>query len=352
MYDGINRSYFYYLPTNYNPSVAAPLILNLHGHTSNNSQQEMYSNFKPIADTAGFIMVYPQGTNSVYSGAPFWNYNIWQETVDDLGFLNALIDTVSSHVNIDPSRVYCTGMSNGGFMSYYMALYSNKFAAVASVTGSMAKSENGSPAIPIPVMQIHGTADIVVPYNGDITMRPIEETVGKWVTWNQCNSTPTITPVPDINISDNATAEHYVYTGGIHGNTVEFYKITNGGHTWPGSPIPLITNGNTCMDFSASKEIWRFFSQYSRPDLALELTKETPLNIQIYPNPANEELWISSEGTSFKGEIYSLQGELVSSFETKNTIHKTDVSHLESGVYVVQLKVGEQVIEKKLVITH
>lgn len=347
MHNGVSRSYFYYLPANYNPNQAVPLILNLHGHTSNNTQQQFYTEFDPIADTAGFIMVYPQGTNSVYSGLPFWNYNIYLETADDIGFLNALIDTISSHHLIDASRVYCTGMSNGGFMSYFMALYSNRFAATASVTGSMAKTETGSPITPIPIMEIHGTADASVPYNGDITMRPIEEVVTKWVNWNQCDPMPTMTPVPDINTTDGATAEHYVYKNGIHGNTVEFYKIIGGAHSWPGA-LPVL--GVTCQDFSASKEIWRFFSQYSRPEL-LATSEANQLLFEIFPNPTSEEMVVLSNTNLTFIRIYDLHGKLVQGTELNGEMTpQIAVSGLANGSYLLEATDGNHVVRKKLLI--
>lgn len=349
IHNGVNRTYFYYISANYQPNNAVPLIINLHGHTSNNEQQELYTNFKPIADTAGFIMVYPQGTNSVYSQQPFWNCNIYLETADDIGFLNALIDTISAHHAIDVSRIYCTGMSNGGFMSYFMPLYSDRFAAIASVTGSMAKAENGVPPTPIPVMEIHGTADAAVPYNGDITMRPIEEVVNKWVQWNQCDPTPVVTQVPDVNTTDNAQAEHYLYQNGINGNTVEFYKIINGGHTWPGSPIPLITNGNTCMDFNASKEIWRFFSQYSRPDLLGTKTVKS-FHLAVFPNPSTDKIILQTEINDYQIEIIDLNGKVVRSQSHLNQTEQIDVSNLQEGIYVLKAFNSKNSVEQKIVI--
>lgn len=347
MHGGKNRTYFFYLPANYNANKPAPLILNLHGHTSNNSQQQFYTNFNPIADTAGFIMVYPQGTNSVYSGMPFWNYNIFLETADDIGFLNALIDTISTHYLIDASRIYCTGMSNGGFMSYFMALYSSRFAAVASVSGSMAKTETGVPATPIPIMEIHGTADLSVPYNGDITMRPIEEVVSMWVNWNQCNPVPTINSVPDINTTDGATAQHLIYENGTNGNTVEFYKVINGAHTWPGAP-PII--GVTCQDFNASKEIWRFFSQYPRSE-SLGIKKEPNHSFNLFPNPAKDEVFLLSYSNLSEIIIYDLQGQKINVPITSDiSSAKIETASLKNGFYIVELNDGTHKYKNKLII--
>ena len=173
MHNGLTRTYSFYVPAIYDGSQAYPLVLNLHGYTSNGTEQSFYGNFKPIADTAGFIVVHPEGTiQTGTASTQFWNVGFFPSNVDDIGFLESLIDTISASYNIDATRIYSTGMSNGGFMSYKLACESNRFAAIASVTGSMTgqMQNNCSPIKPIPVMEIHGTADPTVPYNGQSGM--------------------------------------------------------------------------------------------------------------------------------------------------------------------------------------
>lgn len=198
VHEGRTRTYLFYVPAIYNSSQAVPLVLNLHGYTSNGSQQSMYGNFKPIADTANFIVVHPDGTLDPYTNQPFWNFGIYGATVNDLGFLEALIDTISTHYMIDQNRIYSVGMSNGGFMSYALACQSNRFAAVGSVTGSMTNQmyDACTPSHPIPTIQIHGTADSVNPYNGNSTTKSIEEVTEFWVAQNGCNPSPTLFSVP------------------------------------------------------------------------------------------------------------------------------------------------------------
>lgn len=174
MHGGLQRAYRVYVPPAYNPTLSAPLIINLHGYGSNNIEQELYTNFKPIADTAGFIIVHPNGTPD-FSNTLHWN-TFGTSTVDDVGFLSALIDTLSTQLNINQSRVYATGMSNGGFMSFQLACQlGNRIAAIASVTGTMTVTNLGTcqPARPLPVMQIHGTADATVPYLGNFFFAPV-----------------------------------------------------------------------------------------------------------------------------------------------------------------------------------
>ena len=186
VFEGATRTYRLYIPASYNPSAPAPLLFNLHGYGSNNVEQELYGDFRPISDTAGFIITHPNGTVD-QSGNRFWN-TFGNSSVNDLGFLSALIDTISAGYSIDSGRIYSTGMSNGGFMSYELACFlSHRITAIASVTGSMIwlKLQTCNPQHPTPVMQIHGTADLTVPYAGNFAFVHIDTLVKYWVNFNE-----------------------------------------------------------------------------------------------------------------------------------------------------------------------
>ncbi len=327
-FGGLTRQYSLYVPASYNPQTASPLVLNLHGYTSSNWQQELYSNMNPIADTAGFLIVYPQGTTDA-SGNTFWNVGFFPSSIDDTGFLLALIDSISDNYNINQNRIYSTGMSNGGFMSYQLACESGRIAAIASVTGSMTHQTFGdcAPQVPIPVMQVHGTADPTVPYAGNTLFLPVEDVVEYWVNINQCNPVPSVTNVPNTNILDGATAEHSLYSGGVNDATVEFYRIINGGHTWPGASI---TVGVTCMDFNASKEIWRFFSQYSNPTTSLE-EKTNPL-LSFTPNPVENELNIKTAAPGLL-TITDYTGKIIRHFSVSSGETNINIQEFPAGLY-------------------
>lgn len=346
---GIYRTYRLYIPAIYNGSTARPLVFNLHGYTSNAAAQQQYTIFEPIADTANFLMVFPQGTKDG-SNQPFWNAGMSASLVNDIAFLNALIDSLDLTYNIDLNAVYSCGMSNGGFMSHTLACESsNRFTAIASVTGSIFTTQYGSnchPTRPVPVMQISGTADATVPYNGASGMMPIDSVVKYWVTKNNCNPTAAFSNVPNTNTSDGCTAEHYVYSGGNLGSSVELYKVIGGGHTWPGSPFVI---GTTNQDFSASKEIWRFFRQYRLNVLTNEVeTEKENLNVSLYPNPAKDILTIS-----FDKEDYALYSVEIADVLGKTILSKNDgfesihVSFLHSGIYFITLKKSGTVIAKQ-----
>ncbi len=276
-HDNLEREYILYIPNSYNGEEAVPLVLNLHGYTSNAGEQMIYSNLVEVADTANFLLVHPMGTTNEMN-EPFWNS--WGiEGVDDIGFLSSLIDYLGNEYNIDLNRVYSTGMSNGGYMSYTLACQlSDKIAAIASVTGSMYLNQEFfcNPEHPIPVMQIHGTMDVTVPYIGSINSESIDDVISYWVSFNDCSENASFSTLPDINTTDLCYVEHYIYSDGNNGSSVELYKVINGGHTWPGAYITL-AGINTNQDFSASEKIWQFFSKYDINGLieTIDIKEET-----------------------------------------------------------------------------
>lgn len=279
-FDGYERNYILYVPAIYDGSAAVPLVINLHGYGSNATQQSLYGNFKDLADVDNFLVVHPNGTNDL-TGTRYWNAFVNSGAVDDVAFIDELIDRLSANYNIDQSKIFSTGMSNGGFMSYKLACeLDNRIAKIASVTGSMNSTllTNCTPSGPVPVMQIHGTSDPTVAYDGSPGVAGIEDVVDKWVMINNCDTTPVVVDIPDINTSDNCTAQRFTYANGDNGSEVILYKITNGGHTWPNAIIDLPGN-NTNRDFDASKVIWEFFK--GEPFVGIrERANETQVNMQ------------------------------------------------------------------------
>ncbi len=347
MHDGELRTYRVYVPASYDGTEPMPLVFNLHGYGSNNIEQENYGDFRPIADTANFIIVHPQGLPD-FLGTNHWNC-FGTSTVDDVSFLSQLIDTIYSHYNIDGNRIYSTGMSNGGFMSYKLAcLLSGRIAAIASVTGSITPTEFEDCITnhPMPVMQIHGTADATVPYAGNALFMPVEDVVAHWVDFNECNPVPTTTELPDIDATDGCTATHYVYDGGLLGSTVEFFKVTDGEHTWPGSAFET---GVTNQDFNASVEIWRFFSQY-RLNILTSTVNEvpSPLNFSIVPNPAvNETVSLVFNTNEQRGiTVMNALGQVILNTRSTDAIYELSIE--TKGLYFVTITENGQTHTEKL----
>ncbi len=164
--------------------------------------------------------------------------------------------------NIDPDRIYSTGMSNGVFMSFLLACQlSDRIAAIASVTGSMTPEtyNDSDPQHPTPILQMHGTSDTTVPYTGTTWSEPIAEVIQYWQNYNNCSVIPVVTVLPNLDPNDGSTIELSIFEDGDNGVTVEHYKVIGGGHTWPGNAYG---GAGTNNDIDASEEIWSFFNRY------------------------------------------------------------------------------------------
>lgn len=264
MHDGVERSYFLYVPENYTGNAPLPLVFNFHGYGSNGFEQMFYGNFISLAESNNFIVVHPQGTDLL--GTSHWNVGGWTNgsTADDIGFTKALLDQLDNDYNIDLSRVYATGMSNGGYFSFVLACQeSETFAAIASVTGSMTPEtfDACNPKRPIPVMQIHGTSDETVPYAGETGVKPIVDVIDYWIGHNNCSPIGAETSLPDVDPTDGSTVDQFVFSGCDNQATVEHLRIIGGSHTWPGSTI-VFPGMN--FDIDGSEVVWEFFSKFDK----------------------------------------------------------------------------------------
>ena len=339
-HDGIERDYILYVPEIYDGSTAVPLVLNFHGFGSGASQQMFYGDFRDIADTEGFLLVHPEGTTLI--GNQFWNVGFpgLSSTIDDVGFTEALIDELATLYTIDLDRVYATGMSNGGFMSFLLACQlSEKIAAVASVTGSMTQDtfNDCNAQLPTPVLQIHGTEDDVVLYNENNLSLPIPDVISYWVDHNNCETTPTTTTLPDVDVSDGSTIEYSVYEDGDNGITTEHMKVIGGGHTWPGS---ILNSAGTNQDIDASMEIWLFFSRYDINGL-LSTDDYENRHVSIYPNPTQSKINLSlNYAKEVHYKLFSPLGKQLITGTITSGNEEIDISHLPSNIYF--LKVGNQ----------
>lgn len=338
-HDGIERDYRLFIPPAYSEGESLPLVFNFHGFGSNAIEQQLYSAMNLVADTAGFFICYPNGINAAWNVG--WEFG---STADDVGFTEALLDDLIATYGIDPNRVYACGMSNGGFMSYRLACELNdRIAAVASVTGSMVPAylPNCNPGKPVPVLEIHGNADLTVPYDGlDPIAAPVDTVVYFWANNNGCLTGPDTTDVFDLVTLDLSTAERIDFTDCTNDALVSLFKIDNGGHTWPGAPLNI---GVTNQDVKASTEIWLFFNQFSL-NPAIVNTEEAPAapDWSVAPNPAQN--WLQMEGLQppFRLSLYDAQGRLLQQ-EAAFADNRMDVQQLPKGIYLLRLEQAGQV---------
>lgn len=343
-FEGMTRDYRVYLPEDFDEAENMPLVFSLHGITSNALEQQLYTQMDAVADTERFVICYPNGADQAWNVG--WLIN---SGVDDMAFVETLIDTLALHYNINTNRVYSCGMSNGGFMSYHLACnLPDKFAAVASVTGSMVPGTfNTCQPDPVrPILQIHGTADPTVGYNGTpFVGEPIEEVVAHWYGLNNCNPDPTITPIPDTNTADGCTAERYDYTDCDNNHMVSFIKIDGGGHTWPSGAIDI---GVTNRDFSASATIWEFFSQYELETMVSNQDVVDIGRIAIFPNPVIDMLTIQIDHPeTHHYRLIGMDGRLYQGGRLAS--NQLPVNGLPNGMYVLELNDGQRVRQAQVV---
>jgi polyhydroxybutyrate depolymerase len=259
-HNGMTREYILHIPQNLPDN--APLVLALHGHGSSSEKIMAYSGMSTLADAKGFAVCYPQGSLDE-TGVSFWNAELEYKPVDDVGFLTELAKYLQKQYKFSTKNTFVCGMSNGGFMSYTLACEKpDVFRAIGSVSGTMSGKtwKNRSISVPIPILQIHGTADKTVPMDGSMTVQkgwggapPMDSIIIYWVNKNQCTS-------KDSTFFPENTKAYY-YRNGKKGNEVWFYKIENWGHVWPGAPSKDPNKVNT-TGTNASDVIWMFFSNF------------------------------------------------------------------------------------------
>jgi len=333
-FDGQTRSYKVRLPVGYNSSLTYSMILNLHGYTSTAAAQEAYTDFNVIADTAKIIMVYPDGVANAWNAG--WS-NPYNSGVNDVGFISALIDTMIQNYSINSCRVYAIGMSNGGFMSHRLACeLENKIAAIVGVTGMLADSTafycQTNRAVPI--MQIQGTADAVVPFNGTpFSNRSFDNMISWWYNHNGCSNTEVVFNYPNISLMDNCTAELTIHNQ-CDGNTAIYaVKIVNGGHTWPGASIDIPSNGNTNRDIHGSNEIWRFLRQFDCNSGTVGVDdSQKQSQVVVFPNPAFSEVRFNKKIDYLK--VYNSLGVLINEYQSISAI---DVMGYKKGMYFFEI---------------
>ncbi len=257
---GLDRVFYMYVPTSYsNSSNNRPLLFSLHGYTSSALTNLSYTGFESPANTNGFIVIYPQGSILQSTGATHWNVGGWttSSTTDDVSYIETIIDYMLIEYRIDPDRIYSTGMSNGGFMSYRLACeLGTKIAAIASVTGSMTPETLAAcePAHATSILQIHGALDNTVPRNGNDGMKPIDEVMTFWQMNNRCDETPETKAISDLTL-DGFGGTQSKYSNCENGVEVSLYLLDQMGHEWPLSGA---------HDLDAPSAIWDFLSRFDR----------------------------------------------------------------------------------------
>jgi len=271
---GTTRTYLV-LDARRDRSKPAPLVVALHG--GGGSGKTMVPRWAAKAQAEGLVVAFPDGIGRDPRIAT-WNAGgccgeAMNRRSDDVGFISALIDSLVQSGAADPRRAYVTGMSNGGMMSYKIAIaLPGKVAAVAVVSGAMFGDE-APPAAPMPILVMHGVKDQIVPYAGGpspvrfvanaqaLPFQPVEKSVDFWVKANGCTTAPVASPAGEVQTKD--------WTGCKGGSEVLFYRLASATHSWPGAVVP---EGATRMlemapydAVNATNVAWDFFKRHARP---------------------------------------------------------------------------------------
>jgi polyhydroxybutyrate depolymerase len=263
--EGRTREYVLYVPQSYDRATPTPLVISMHGAGGWPVQQRDLSGWNRLAEAQGFIVVYPSGAAGF--GPRIWHVDRGAGLMRDVKFIAALIDTLEAAYNIDPTRVYANGISNGGGMTFVLSCtLSNRIAAFGMVAAAQTLPWSWcADRRAVPMIGFHGTADPDIPYNGGSSwMAPdsfpnVLTWTKNWSRRNRCAANPIGSRVA----SDVTRLE---YTACADDATVVLYTVQGGGHTWPGGErMPEWFVGPTSRSIDATSLMWGFFREHRLP---------------------------------------------------------------------------------------
>jgi polyhydroxybutyrate depolymerase len=291
--DGMNRTFQCHLPVGYKSLKNMPVVLVFHGLQLNGSMMMFISNFNPVSDRNGFVVVYGDGVGKA------WDDGRGGRGVDDIAYVCKVIDKVASTVSVDKRRVYACGISNGGYFSQLLACAIPDRLAAIGVVGSTLTQQAANHCHSdraMPIMFFLGTNDPLIAWgssgagtvSGELNelvdmvgankyggvesalaryggLMPVPEVIDFWTAHNHCSSSnPHSTNEPDRDPKDGTHVRREAW--GSSGGEVVLYRIEGGGHTWPGG-LPYASSGfagRISQDINASELLWQFFRTHSR----------------------------------------------------------------------------------------
>jgi len=330
---GVQRNYIQYLPVGFNAATETlPVVFVLHG-IGGNAQEMTAAGMNLVADTARFIIIYPQGVPNTF-GANSWNNGtvFLSSTADDMGFFNTMMDNYLMNFNADISRIYMCGLSMGGIMSHHLACkMNNRIAAIGSMSGTIATStmdfHTTNPlTYKTPVIHFHGTLDDVVPYAGDAlpSLELVAPTMNFWRNANNCDNTADSIRLPNT-ASDGLTVDRFVYNNCDQEGAVELWRINGGTHTYFYEPL---------NDFTEAIEIWLFFARWSHPNASpLGINDVNDSQITAFPNPSEGKLQLTGF-LDMKVNVYQSNGKFIGEFDLGSN-KEIDLSNQQAGIYFI-----------------
>ena len=343
LFDGNDRTYLVHLPSQYSNEEIYPLVIAMHGGFGSAENMQNQSRLSIKADAENFIVVYPEGVKGGVLDIRTWNAG-WccgyasNSNVDDVGFINALLDTLISHYSIDTTRIYATGMSNGGFMAYRLACeLSDRIAAIAPVSASMSLNDC-EPSRAVPIIHFHSYSDTNVPYKGGVGNgvsnhynSPIDSVINAWANFNSCMLQN------DTIFSDNSYT-HIVWDSCECNSEIELYITEDGGHSWPGGQQTLV--GDPASEYiNANDLMWTFFQNHTLQypaKVGVHHFSGVSREEKFYPNPTTGEVNFNlPTGDEIQRVVIrSLSGRSKKVVSVRGT---ANISDLPNGVYLISV---------------
>ena len=273
VHKGVERSYVVRAPRGATPGLRLPLVVVLHGGGGNAASAESMSGFTWKAAKEGFIVVYPEGSSRFKGKLLTWNAGhccgyAMQNRIDDVGFINAMLDQLAKDYPVDSQRIYVTGISNGGMMAHRLGMeLPQKFAAIAPVVATLFGDER-TPASPVSALMLNGMLDKSVPYQGGAPggrfpdawdgtpAKPALEQAAFWARANGC------APAPDTQDRTDFVLTQYRCSAG---RDVQHYLIKDNGHSWPGGRAGSRRGDAPGSSVHGTDLIWAFFKAHAKP---------------------------------------------------------------------------------------
>ncbi len=269
---GAARTYLLHVPAGA-PSGPLPLVVVFHGGGGNAASAVHMSGMDAKADREKFIVAYPNGSGPIAGALLTWN--TWQccgyaleHHVDDVAFVRAMVEEIARSNPVDRKRIYATGMSNGGMMTYRVGCeMADVFAAIAPVAGAL-DTDSCKPSGPVSLVAFHGKADQHVRFDGGVPLKsadlrhsrvdkPVSYAIDFWKRQNQCDGTPAS--------EKKGSVTHEAYACPATSTAVELYAVDGQGHAWPGGAKGFSRGADApSTELSATDAMWDFFARHPR----------------------------------------------------------------------------------------
>lgn len=322
-WQGVQRQYLVRTPEN---AESLPVMFYLHGLGDNITRLDNEFHFQQIADNYNWMIVIPQALNEGYGS--MWNAGLTASTTNDSGFLMALLDSLATQYPVNQDSIFFTGFSMGGFMSHRMAIeHGDRINAAAPVSGLITTyMANHTAVAPVRILDIHGTTDPVVGYDGGSEYfgyqlgLSVENILNYWINANSCTNEPVIDTLPDTQ-NDGLQFVEYVYSGT---KELRHLKVIGGDHSW-------YRNANQ-HDIDYMEYIHDFFTGKLSYD---KVNNPTTGSLNVYPNPTSGQIKIALSSPTTV-EVIDSQGRTVLQQQTDSCFVIIDMKGAQSGIYFVK----------------